>query len=149
MSSRSDGNIPAHLLDLLGLARTGMGFINGWLVAVEVPPFIAGHMADHPGRQPASFANETIRLSDITRCPALQFGASRSSPAALGILYAVFLLIAMVADAVLCCARPPGDGNVHAVGDDPDAAELAGGRPAALIQVYALAGLFCAIAGWG
>ena len=35
------------------------------------------------------------------------------------------------------------------VGDDPDAAELAGVQTSrVLIQVYALAGLFCAIAGW-
>ena len=39
--------------------------------------------------------------------------------------------------------------HVYAVGDDPDAAELAGVQTKrVLIQVYALAGLFCAIAGW-
>ena len=39
--------------------------------------------------------------------------------------------------------------HVYAVGDDPEAAELAGVQTKrVLIQVYALAGLFCAIAGW-
>jgi fructose transport system ATP-binding protein len=39
--------------------------------------------------------------------------------------------------------------HVYATGDDPEAAELAGvPTKKVLIQVYALAGFFCAIAGW-
>lgn len=40
--------------------------------------------------------------------------------------------------------------HVYAVGDDPEAAALSGVPvQKQLIQVYALAGFFCAVAGWG
>ena len=39
--------------------------------------------------------------------------------------------------------------HVYAIGDDPDAAELAGVQvQKTLISVYVLAGLICALAGW-
>jgi fructose transport system permease protein len=39
--------------------------------------------------------------------------------------------------------------HVYAIGDDPEAAQLAGIRTnALLLSVYAIAGLICAIAGW-
>ncbi len=65
------------------------------------------------------------------------------------ILYAVFLMVALVALLAYVLRHTAWGRHVYAVGDDPEAAELAGVRTKrVLIQVYVLAGLFCAIAGW-
>lgn len=146
--------IPAPISILLGLAfGTGMGFINGWLVArVKLPPFIVtlGTWQIILAANYIFSANETIRSSDITKdAPALQFWGESIQPGGVKILYAVFLLIAMVAVLSYVLRQTAWGRHVYAVGDDPDAAELAGVQTSrVLIQVYALAGLFCAIAGW-
>jgi fructose transport system permease protein len=123
-------------------------------------------------------ANETIRSSDVeSRAPALGFwgndltffgvpmpaDGSRPAPdaetvflttnAAAGtgvkVLFAVFLMIAIVAIMAYVLRHTAWGRYVYATGDDPQAAELAGvPTRQVLIQVYALAGLFCAIAGW-
>ncbi|NJS38926.1 MAG: ABC transporter permease [Rhodobacteraceae bacterium] len=65
------------------------------------------------------------------------------------VLYAVFLMIALVAIMAYVLRHTAWGRHVYATGDDPQAAELAGvPTQKVLIQVYALAGLFCAIAGW-
>jgi fructose transport system permease protein len=65
------------------------------------------------------------------------------------VLFAVFLLIALVAVLAYVLRHTAWGRHVYAVGDDPDAAELAGVQTKkVLIQVYALEGLFCALAGW-
>ena len=146
--------IPAPISILLGLSLgTAMGFANGWLVAkIKLPPFIVtlGTWQIILAANYIFSANETIRSSDIAKtAPALQFWGNSIQPGGVKVLYAVFLLIAMVA-ALSYVLRQTGWGrHVYAVGDDPDSAELAGVQTKrVLIQVYALAGLFCAIAGW-
>ncbi|WP_374376391.1 ABC transporter permease, partial [Tabrizicola sp.] len=65
------------------------------------------------------------------------------------VLYAVFLMILLVAIMAYVLRHTAWGRHVYATGDDPGAAELAGvPTKKVLIQVYALAGLFCAIAGW-
>ena len=65
------------------------------------------------------------------------------------VLFAVFLMIALVALMAYVLRHTAWGRYVYATGDDPAAAELAGvPTKKVLIQVYALAGLFCAIAGW-
>ena len=65
------------------------------------------------------------------------------------VLYAVFLMIALVAILAYVLRHTAWGRHVYAVGDDQEAAQLAGVRTGRIvIQVYALAGLFCAIAGW-
>ncbi|MBK8440260.1 MAG: ABC transporter permease [Rhodobacter sp.] len=121
--------------------------------------------------------NETIRSSDIeAQAPALRFwgedvtfyGTPRPAegvdPASVQsafvtldampgtgvkVLYAVFLLILLVAIMAYVLRSTAWGRHVYATGDDPDAAALAGvPTKKVLIQVYALAGFFCAIAGW-
>ncbi|GLK62686.1 ABC transporter permease [Paracoccus kondratievae] len=146
--------IPAPLSIGLGLAAgTAMGFANGWLVArVKLPPFIVtlGTWQIILAANYIYSANETIRSSEIAaEAPALQFWGYSIQPGGVKILYAVFLMIALVALLAYVLRHTAWGRHVYAVGDDPEAAELAGVRTRrVLIQVYALAGLFCAIAGW-
>ncbi|QFQ86265.1 ABC transporter permease [Paracoccus kondratievae] len=146
--------IPAPLSIALGLAAgTAMGFANGWLVArVKLPPFIVtlGTWQIILAANYIYSANETIRSSEIAaEAPALQFWGYSIQPGGVKILYAVFLMIALVALLAYVLRHTAWGRHVYAVGDDPEAAELAGVRTRrVLIQVYALAGLFCAIAGW-
>ncbi|WP_347265600.1 ABC transporter permease [Paracoccus sp. (in: a-proteobacteria)] len=146
--------IPAPLAIVAGLGLgTAMGFANGWLVArVKLPPFIVtlGTWQIILAANYIFSANETIRSSAIEeRAPALQFWGHAIQPGGVKVLYAVFLMIALVMVLSYVLRHTAWGRHVYAVGDDPDAAELAGVRTSrVLIQVYALAGLFCAIAGW-
>ena len=146
--------VPAPASILIGLAAgTAMGFVNGWLVAkVKLPPFIVtlGTWQILLAANYIYSANETIRSSDIAeKAAALQFWGYSIQPGGGKVLSAVFLLIALVAVMSYVLRHTAWGRHVYAVGDDPDAAELAGVQTKrVLIQVYALAGLFCAIAGW-
>ena len=146
--------IPAPLAIGLGLALgTLMGFVNGWLVAkVKLPPFIVtlGTWQILLASNFIFSANETIRSSDIAaQAPSLQFWGQSIQPGGVKVLYAVFLMVALVAIMAYVLRQTAWGRHVYAVGDDPDAAELTGVQTKrVLIQVYALAGLFCAIAGW-
>jgi len=146
--------IPAPASIAIGLMLgTAMGFVNGWLVAkVKLPPFIVtlGTWQILLASNFIFSANETIRSSDIAaQAPSLQFWGGSIQPGGVKVLYAVFLLIALVALLAYVLRHTAWGRHVYAVGDDPDAAELAGVQTKkVLIQVYALAGFFCAIAGW-
>ncbi|WP_151717916.1 ABC transporter permease [Gemmobacter serpentinus] len=146
--------IPAPLAIGIGLLLgTAMGFVNGWLVAkVKLPPFIVtlGTWQILLASNFIFSANETIRSSDIAKdAPALQFWGQSIQPGGIKVLYAVFLMVALVAILAYILRHTAWGRHVYAVGDDPDAAELAGVRTKrVLIEVYALAGFFCAIAGW-
>jgi fructose transport system permease protein len=154
--------IPAPAAIALGLAAgTAMGAINGYLVArLRLPPFIVtlGTWQVILASNYIYSANETIRSSDITaEAPALRlwgesvvfFGDPAVANSGVKVLYAVFLLIALVAIMAYVLRETAWGRHVYAVGDDPEAAKLSGVKTSRmLIQVYALAGFFCAIAGW-
>ncbi|QLQ19554.1 MAG: ABC transporter permease [Exiguobacterium profundum] len=138
---------------VLGLAfGTLMGGINGWLVAkMKLPPFIVtlGTWQIILSSNYIFSANETIRSQDIAANAPLQFWGQAIQPGGVKVLYAVFLLIVLVAVMAYVLRQTAWGRHVYAVGDDPEAAQLSGvQRDKVLIQVYALAGLFCAIAGW-
>ncbi len=146
--------IPEEFAIAIGLALgTLMGAANGWLIArMKLPPFIVtlGTWQILLASNFIYSANETIRSQDIAeKAPALQFWGNAIQPGGVKVLYAVFLMIVLVAIMAYVLRHTAWGRHVYAVGDDPVAAELAGVRTdRVLIQVYALAGLFCAIAGW-
>ena len=146
--------LPAELAIAIGLALgTAMGALNGFLIAkLKLPPFIVtlGTWQILLASNFIFSANETIRSSDISeQAPALQFWGGSIEPGGVKILYAVFLMIALVAIMAYVLRHTAWGRHVYATGDDPQAAELAGvPTQKVLIQVYALAGFFCAIAGW-
>ncbi len=146
--------VPAELAIAIGLALgTAMGAVNGVLIAkLRLPPFIVT-LGTWQILLAANFIysrNETIRSADISeQAPALRFWGQAIEPGGIKVLYAVFLMIALVAIMAYVLRHTAWGRHVYATGDDPQAAELAGvPTQKVLIQVYALAGLFCAIAGW-
>jgi fructose transport system permease protein len=146
--------VPAELSIIIGLILgTAMGAINGFLVArMKLPPFIVT-LGTWQVLLASNFifsANETIRSSDIEeQAAALQLWGGAIQPGGVKVLYAVFLMIALVAIMSYVLRHTAWGRHVYAVGDDPEAAALAGVNTSRLlIQVYALAGLFCAVAGW-
>jgi len=146
--------LPPELAIVVGLlAGAAMGFANGWLVAkMKLPPFIVtlGTWQILLASNFIFSANETIRSQDLRdNAPILQFWGNAIEPGGVKVLYAVFLMIALVAIMAYVLRSTAWGRHVYAVGDDADAAELAGVQTSrVLIQVYTLAGLFCAIAGW-
>lgn len=146
--------IPAPASIVIGLALgTAMGAVNGWLISrMKLPPFIVT-LGTWQVLLASNFifsANETIRSADIQeKAAALQFWGYSIQPGGVKILYAVFLMIALVAIMAYVLRQTAWGRYVYATGDDVNSAELAGvPTQKVLIQVYALAGLFCAIAGW-
>ncbi len=150
--------IPAELSIAIGMVLgTAMGAVNGLLIAyMRLPPFIVtlGTWQILLAANYIYSANETIRSSDIQeQAPALRFWGNtvpaEAPPGDLKVLYAVFLMFVLVAIMAYVLRHTAWGRHVYAVGDDAEAAALAGvSTRKVLVSVYALAGLFCAIAGW-
>ncbi|NNE81656.1 MAG: ABC transporter permease [Silicimonas sp.] len=146
--------IPVPIAIACGLAvGTAIGALNGWLVArVKLPPFIVtlGMWQIVLATNFLYSANETIRSQDIEKnAPLLQlFGSKFNVGGAVFTVGVVFMLCLIFVLAYVLRHTAWGR-HVYAVGDDPEAAELSGVNvKKTLIQVYALAGLICAFAGW-
>jgi fructose transport system permease protein len=146
--------LPAPVSILCGfLCGALCGYLNGALVAkMKLPPFIVT-LGTWQIILAANFlysANETIRSQDIeAQAPLLQlFGATFRIGGAVftvGVLAMVLLVIGLW----YVLNHTAWGRHVYAVGDDPEAAELAGvstGRM--LLQVYVISGIICALAGW-
>ncbi len=153
--------IPASLAIPIGLlAGTLIGAASGWLVArVKLPPFIVtlGMWQIVLAANYIYSANETIRSQDIeAEAPLLQFfgtsfkvGADEAgrggATITLGVVFMVFLFLLLT----YVLRHTAWGRHVYAVGDDPEAAELAGVNvKRTIISVYAVVGLICAFAAW-
>ncbi len=146
--------LPPAVAITCGLAAgTLIGAANGWLVSrVKLPPFIVtlGTWQIVLAANYIYSANETIRSQDIeAQAPLLQiFGYKLKYGGASFTLGVVFMCVLVVGLAYALKHTAWGR-HVYAVGDDPEAAELAGVNVnRTLMSVYALAGLICAIGGW-
>ncbi|MBS1300755.1 ABC transporter permease [Loktanella sp. SALINAS62] len=146
--------VPAELSVIIAMtAGTLMGALNGFLVAkMKIPPFITtlGTWQIFLATNYIFSRNETIRSRDIEeQAGIMQFWGNSFSLFDARVTYAVVLLIVLVAIMAYVLRATAWGRHVYAVGDDAEAAKLAGVKTdTILIQVYALAGLFCAIAAW-
>ncbi len=146
--------IPVELAVLCGLAfGTGIGALNGWLVAaMRLPPFIVtlGMWQIVLAANFLYSANETIRSQDIAaNAPLLQFLGTKFKIGGAVFTYGVVFMVLLVIVLAYALRSTAWGRHVYAVGDDPEAAELSGVNVrGTLISVYALAGLICAFAGW-
>jgi len=146
--------IPPAISVMIGLAfGTAVGAASGWLVAkVKLPPFIVtlGMWQIVLAANYIYSANETIRSQDIAaEAPLLQiFGYKLKYAGAsftLGVIFMVVLFLVLT----YVLRHTAWGRHVYAVGDDPEAAELAGVNVSkTIISVYALVGLICAFAAW-
>lgn len=149
-----DYGLPPFFAVLGGLAvGTGIGAANGWLVSrVKLPPFIVtlGMWQIVLAANYLYSANETIRSQDIeAEAPFLQFLGTTFSVGGARFTLGVFLMIALVAILAYALRSTAWGRHVYAVGDDPEAAELAGvDVHKTLMSVYMVVGFICALAGW-
>jgi fructose transport system permease protein len=146
--------LPVELAILCGFAVGALcGFINGWLVArMKLPPFIVtlGMWQIVLATNFLYSANETIRAQEIeTTAPLLQIFGDTFRIGGAVFTYGVIAMVLLVALLWYVLNRTAWGRHVYAVGDDPDAAELAGVNvKRMLVTVYTLSGLICALAGW-
>ena len=147
--------VPAPLAILLGLAAGGlMGWLNGSIVAyLKLPPFIVtlGTYGIFQALKLWYSGSQSVRVDDIEqKAPFLNFfgqrvdigGGAYFTYGGIGLLLLAFLVWYLL-------NRTPWGRHVQAVGDDPDAALLAGIQTnRVIVSVYAAAGVVCAMAAW-
>jgi fructose transport system permease protein len=149
-----DLGVPTALAILIGFVLgTLCGLLNGYLITLlRLPPFIVTL-----GTWNIFFAlnlwysgAQSIRSQDIdAAAPLLKFFGERVGFLGAQFTYGSFLMIVIFAVLWYLLNRTAWGRHVYAVGDDKEAAELAGIRTdRTLISVYALAGLVCAIGAW-
>lgn len=146
--------MPVIVALLAGFGAAGFwGFVNGFLVArLRLPPFIVtlGTWNIVMAICLIYSANETMREADVTAAtPWLHiFGISFKIGGAVVTLGVVAMLLLYVALWYMLNYTAFGR-HIYAVGDDPEAAELAGIRSKkVLIATYTLAGLIAGLAAW-
>jgi fructose transport system permease protein len=146
--------LPPGIAVLCGFAVGGLiGFINGALVAhLKLPPFIVtlGMWQIVLATNFLYSQNETIRSQDIAaQAPILQFFGNQIRFGGAVLTYGVIVMVLLVLVLSYVLKHTAWGRHVYAVGDDPDAAGLAGVQvKRTLISVYVLGGLICALAGW-
>ncbi len=129
------------------------GLFNGFLITkVKLPPFIAtlGSWNIFYALNLYISGAQSIRSRDIdAAAPLLKFFGRTVDVFGTQVSYGSILFIAIFLIAGYALNRTAWGRHVYAVGDDIDAAKLAGIRTdRVILSVYAVAGLICAIAGW-
>jgi fructose transport system permease protein len=146
--------IPVPISILCGFAVGAIvGWVNGFLVArVRLPPFIVtlGMWQVVLAGNFLFSRNETIRAQDIEANAALlQFFGQQIRIGGAVFTYGVIVMVLLVLVLNYVLSHTAWGRHVYAIGDDPDAAELAGVQVRrTLISVYVLGGLICSLAGW-
>lgn len=146
--------LPPSVAILCGfIVGAAIGYINGFLVArVKLPPFIVtlGMWQIVLATNFLYSRNETIRAQDIeANAPLLQLFGSQIRIGGAVFTYGVIAMVLLVVVLAYVLKHTAWGRHVYAIGDDPDAAELAGVQvQRTLISVYVLAGVICALAGW-
>ncbi len=146
--------IPPAISVLIGLAfGTAIGAVSGWLVSrVKLPPFIVtlGMWQIVLAANYLYSSNETIRSQDIEAEAAfLQFLGTSFEFGGAKVTLGVITMLLLALGLAYALRSTAWGRHVYAVGDDPEAAELAGVNVhRTLMSVYMLAGLICALTAW-
>jgi fructose transport system permease protein len=158
-----DYGVPVPIAFAAGiLTGTACGFFNGILITkLRLPPFIVtlGTWSIFAALVTLVSESATIRKVDLQAQAGfllqmgdrISLGAGPSGSAAGGpfLMYGSILMIAVGIVIWYMLSRTAFGRHVYAIGDDPNAARLAGIQvPRTLIGVYTLAGLLCGIAAW-
>ncbi|MEL7165844.1 MAG: ABC transporter permease [Pseudomonadota bacterium] len=146
--------LPAEASLLVGLTfGAAIGALSGFLVSrVKIPPFIVtlGMWQIVLASTYLFSRNETLRGSQLREdAPTLLFLGNKVSFGGANFTFGVILMILIVVVLAYALRSTAWGRHVYAVGDDPEAAGLAGvDVHKTLMSVYILSGLICAIAGW-
>ncbi len=135
------------------LIAVACGGLNGLLVTrLRMPPFIVtlGTLSIFTALNTWYSASESIRSVDLeTQTP---FLLAMGQPIHLGsarIIYGSLFMLLIAAVTWYMLNRTAAGRHIYAVGDDPEAARLAGINPSrVLMGVYLMAGLIAGLAGW-
>ena len=146
--------VPAPIAILMGfVGGAGAGLMNGLLITrVKLPPFITtlGTWSIFFALNLWLSGAQSIRSQDIDdNAPLLKFFGNAIDIGGARITFGVILMILIFVVLWYMLNKTAWGRHVYAVGDDKEAADLAGIRSdRTLVSVYVLAGLVCAIAGW-
>lgn len=146
--------MPVPLAILIGLAASSAtGLLNGALVTkLRLPPFIVtlGTWNVFLALNYYLSARETIRSQTLdVEAPLLKLFGERFTIWGATLTWGVVLMVVIFAALWFALNRTAWGRHVYAVGDDKEAAELAGIRTdRTLMSVYVIAGLIAGIAAW-
>ena len=150
-----EAGVPVVIAILLGFVAGGlMGCLNGALVAFwRLPPFIVtlGTLGIFKTLKLWYSGSESVRASDIEDKASFLdfFGIDLKLGAGAEVTLGGVALVLLAIGAWYVLNRTPWGRHVHAVGDDPDAALLAGIQTnRVIVSVYTVAGLVCAFGAW-
>jgi fructose transport system permease protein len=147
----ADQGLPGVLALLIGFgAGTACGLINGLLVTrLRLPPFIVtlGTLNVFMALNLWYSKSATIRGTDMPDL--LLWTGNTISVGDTKITYGSLLMLALFGVFAWVLKNTAWGRHVYAVGDDAEAARLAGvRRDRVLLSVYVVAGLICAVAAW-
>ena len=154
------GNLAVYMgvptVAALGVAFAGgtaAGLMNGFLVTkIKLPPFITtlGTWSIFFSLNLWLSGAQSIRSQDIDKnAPLLKFWGEGFAFAGAKVTYGSLLMIAVFLVLWYMLNKTAWGRHVYAVGDDREAAELAGIQAdRVLLSVYGLAGFICAVAAW-
>jgi fructose transport system permease protein len=149
-----DVGLPVPLAFASGLLiGTLCGIVNGLLVTkLRLPPFIVtlGTWSIFFALNLWYSGSESIRSQDIAATAGfLQFTGTPFVIGQARITIGSILMIGLVLLFWYILNWTPYGRHIYAIGDDPEAAKLAGIRTdSLLLSVYGIAGFICAVAGW-
>lgn len=146
--------VPSGIAILIGFAGgAGAGWMNGFLITrIKLPPFITtlGTWSIFYALLLWLSGAQSIRGSDIdASAPFLKFFGIAFEFAGARITLGSILMVVVFLALWFLLNKTAWGRHVYAIGDDKEAAELAGIRTdRTLMQVYMLAGFVCGIAAW-
>jgi len=147
----ADQGVPGFLALLIGFGvGTACGFINGALITrLRLPPFIVtlGTLNIFFALNLYYSKSETIRGTDMPDL--LLWTGNTFDIGDTRITYGSILMVVLFLVFAWVLKNTAWGRHVYAVGDDAEAARLAGVRTnKVLLSVYIVAGLICAVAAW-
>ena len=146
--------VPVPIAILIGLGcGAATGALNGLLVTrLKLPPFITtlGTWNIFLALNYYLSGRETIRSQTLdAEAPLLKFFGTRFEIGGAVLTYGVVLMVVVFAVLYYALYKTAWGRRVYAVGDDPEAAALAGIQTKrVLMSVYIVAGMICALAAW-
>jgi fructose transport system permease protein len=146
-----DQGVPGWAALIIGVVVGGLaGLFNGLLITrAKLPPFIVtlGSLGIFTSLTLLYATGRTVRNTELA--PELKWLGHSMDLGGFRVTSGVLLMLALYAALAYVLRYTAWGTHVYAVGDDPDAARLAGIQNSrVIVSVYVVAGVIFAIAGW-